>query len=305
MKFIKSLILPVSLLMAVLVIASCSKSKSKTDEVEIDPEGAPPKVWKEHWGYHHQVLNRVYYDDHLALYYDNNMDRSITWLNKAMSDSWAYVIENYGAFGTDKRLFVICHKTVDTTNNLGGGHPASYMDASHDNRNVIDNGLGSWTYPTGEQIGLPIHEIGHIVANASFGRQHEDQNIWGDSKFAEIFVYDVLLHIGREDEASREYYQMQNTYDTFPRPNTQWFKNWFYPIYKKYGGGKLLSRYFEILSKNVENRDLNWGEFIHFWSGAAGANLKEQATIAFGWPDEWETQFRQAQKDFPNVKYNY
>ena len=50
-------------------------------------------------------------------------------------------------------------------------------------------------------------------------------------------------------------------------------------------------------------RDMNWGEFVHFWSGAAGADLRNQATIAFGWPSDWEQQFQQAKKDFPNLHY--
>jgi len=47
------------------------------------------------------------------------------------------------------------------------------------------------------------------------------------------------------------------------------------------------------------SRDMNWGEFVHFWSGAAGTNLKTLATNAFGWPSAWETMFQQAQRDFP------
>lgn len=304
MKLIKNILLIPGLAIMVLV-AACSKSK--VDVVpDTDPEGAPPKTWTEHWGYHHQVLSRFYYDDNVAIYYDNLMYPSVTWLNKAMSDSWAYLKKTYGDFGTDKRLYAIFHRTVDTTNNLGGGHPASYLDSTHDYRNVIDNGLGDWTYPTSQQIGLPVHEIGHIVANASHGRHHEDRNLWGDSKFAEIFNYDVMLNIGREDEASRIYYQMQTVYDDFPRAGTQWFKNWYYPIYSKYGKGAMLSKYFALRAEaQTGDRDINWGEFVHFYSGAAGVNLKEQATIAFGWPEEYEAQFKQAQKDFPFVKYPY
>jgi hypothetical protein len=44
---------------------------------------------------------------------------------------------------------------------------------------------------------------------------------------------------------------------------------------------------------------MNWGEFIHFWSGAAGVNLKPLATSAFGWTSTFETQFNQARIDFP------
>ena len=48
---------------------------------------------------------------------------------------------------------------------------------------------------------------------------------------------------------------------------------------------------------------MNWGEYIHFTSGAAGTNLKEVATAALGWPEEWEQQFVQAQAEFPEITY--
>jgi hypothetical protein len=44
---------------------------------------------------------------------------------------------------------------------------------------------------------------------------------------------------------------------------------------------------------------MNMGEFVHFWSGAAGVNLKAQATTAFGWTSEYEAQFIAAQAAFP------
>lgn len=75
--------------------------------------------------------------------------------------------------------------------------------------------------------------------------------------------------------------------------------------------GQVLNRYFTLLSQNFPtssngvdySRAMNWGEFVHFWSGATGKNMKAQATIAFGWPAEYEAQFNQAKIDFPNVSY--
>ncbi|SDJ34692.1 hypothetical protein SAMN04487898_102322 [Pedobacter sp. ok626] len=313
----KNLFLTLSILITALML-SCSKSNKGNDTDPEDPAGAPSKTWQEHWGHHDLLMKRVYYDDHVAVYYDDNVDRSVTWLFKAMSDSWAYVKQTYGDFGPDKRLFANFHISRKVFNpatqmeedQLGGGHPASYFDADHDFRNVIDNGLGNWTYPTGEQIGIPIHEMGHIVCGASHGAKGSPSDVlWGDSKFMEIFNYDVLLHIGREDEAARAYIQCMATKDDFPTPGSQWFKNWFFPIYSKYGKAAVLNRYFELLSKhfpkngNTYIRNLNYGEFVHFWSGAAGVNLKEQATIAFGWPEGWESMFKKAQQDFPNLTY--
>lgn len=270
-----------------------------------DDAGAPPKTWQEHWFEHNQLVSRVYYNENVAVYFDKDVSPSLNWPFKVLSDTWAYVKKTYGNFGDSTRLYVILHQ-----GRYGGGHPASYFDQSHDYRNMIDCGLDDWTSPTGQQIGMPIHEIGHIVCGASHGAKGSPSDVlWGDSKFMEIFNYDVLMNIGREDEAARVYQQMQMQYDDFPRPQTQWFKNWFYPIYNQYGKAAVLNRYFALLAANFPKRgqeytrNLNWGEFIHFWSGAAGINLKDLATQAFGWSDEWERQFQAAKAEFPNVTY--
>ncbi len=309
MKFVK-LTLTIGAVIITLTASSCKKSGEKA-AVKIDTvkatAGAPPKTWQEHWFEHNQLLTNVYYNDDLALYYDKDMDPAITWPRAAFTKMWKYVKKTYGNFGDSSRLYVIFH-----ADKYGGGHPSDYFDASHDYRNVIDVGLGAndWYNEGGERTNLPIHEIGHIVASASHGRTHDLQHtsVWGDSKFAEIFVYDVLMNTGYENEAAAVVTEMQTTYDDFPQASTQWFKNWFYPIWGQYGHGKVLARYFELISKNVDmNRDqnLNMGEFVHFFSGAAGVNLKAQATIAFGWDDTREQQFKQAQQDYPGVKYPY
>ena len=52
---------------------------------------------------------------------------------------------------------------------------------------------------------------------------------------------------------------------------------------------------------------LIFGEFVHFWSGAAGYDLKQLALNAFGNKDEnrndWTAQLTQAKSDFPGVTY--
>jgi hypothetical protein len=50
-------------------------------------------------------------------------------------------------------------------------------------------------------------------------------------------------------------------------------------------------------------RDMNWGEYVHFTSGAAGADLKQLATDAFGWPAEREQEWQQARQDFSQITY--
>ncbi|MCJ8209575.1 hypothetical protein MUY27_07630 [Mucilaginibacter sp. RS28] len=289
------------------------KTKALTNLATIKV-GLPPATWKEHWFEHEQTVSLQYYDNNVAVYYDNQVDKSVTWPFKTMSQVWAYVKKTYGSFGDSTRLYVILHQ-----GRYGGGHPASYFNSSHDYRNMIDCGLGDWRDSTGERIGMMVHEVGHIVSGASHGVDGAPSDaIWGDSKFMEIFVYDVLLHIGRQNEAEKVYKQMEAQdpnadYPGIRYPGTRWFINWFYPIYSKYGGASVLNKYFEVIAKNYpkkglefsRDRDMNLGEFVHFWSGATGRDLTGQAKTAFGkyWNAEAQAEFKQAQTDFPQVKY--
>jgi uncharacterized surface protein with fasciclin (FAS1) repeats len=304
-------------------------------------------TWQEHWGNHNQLLKLFDYDDHVAVYHDKYMYPSVKWPKKVFNDAWAYVKQNYGGdatFGPDQRLRLILHRVVPETDNLGGGHPAHFGDASHDFHNVLDCGLGDWTFPEGQNIGLPIHEMGHIVEDNIDGIKGSPTGaIWGDSKFMEIFNYDVYKHIGKGDMAEAMIKEMEekNPYREYPGrayPGVRWFTEWFHPIYNQHGGVKLLYKYFQILRANYprngnrieRSADMNLGEFVHFYSGAAGVDLSTQAAIAFNpvlgadhWQDKddqdptywppykapqyWtlygRAQFLKAQKDFPNVKY--
>jgi len=290
--------------------------KTTTTTTGTTKMGAPPATWQEHWFAHNKLLDRVYYDDDLALYYDDGMDPTIQWDRSQFTSCWQYIKKNYGTYGDSSRLYVVLHGIPSNADPIeagySGGHPCPYYDPSHDYRNAIDCGLGNdvWASATGDGIREPIHEMGHIVASSSYGMTHDiSSGLWGDSKFAEIFIYDVLMNINRQEEAQEVFQQMQTQYDNFPAPNTQWFKNWFYPIYSQYGQGAVLARYFKELSDNAHDRSeaLNIGEFVHFFSGAAGVNLSAQAQIAFGtaWDDNAIAQFKQAQAIYPNVKYPY
>ena len=262
---------------------------------------SPPATWTEHWFEHNQVLTKVFQDNDVAVYYDSDVSRSITWPNTYMSQVWRYTKKTYGNFGVQPQLYAVYH-----TNKYSGGHPSGYFDASHDYRNVIDVGPGPWTSGTGNDLDLVTHEVGHIVEGDSKGVHGSPAfGLWGDSKWNEIFIYDVYVGLGRSADVTRWYNLMIGGTDSFPRANTHWFRDWFYPIYSKYGGSAVLNRYFVLVAqyfpKNGSDnaRDMNWGEFVHFWSGAAGVNLKSMATTAFGWPTDYENQFNQAQKDFP------
>ncbi|QCR21163.1 fibronectin type III domain-containing protein [Pontibacter sp. SGAir0037] len=266
------------------------------------PSATAPATWQEHWFDHNKVVSLVYENPDLNLYFDENMDNSAEWMKTTFTDVWKYTRETYGGY-SDPKLYAVMH-----LNSYSGGHPATVFDPSHDYRNVIDMGQsGTWSQgPTGWNLDILVHEIGHIVEGSSKGvKESPAFGLWGDSKWCEIFQYDVYKALELTTEKERWFNTCMNATDNFPRAGTQWFKNWFYPIYNQYGESEVLNNYYQLLSEyfpqynGAYTRALNWGEFIHFWSGAAGVNLKQQATIAFGWPEEWEFQFRQAQVDFP------
>jgi len=266
----------------------------------------PPQTWREHWFEHNQLLELVKYNLDVVLYFDSDMHPSAAgWIFPFMTKVWRYTKKNYGSFGTENRLYAVFHQ-----GRFSGGHPASYLDASHDFRNVIDCGPGPWDNALGWAIDAPIHEVGHIVEGAFGGVKGSPAfPIWGDSKWCEIFTYDVYLNIGVSSDAIRVYNAYMSKSDSYPKPNTFWFRDWFYPIYHHYGGSRVLVKFFQLLAlhfpKNGQSfqRDMNMGEFVHFWSGAAGISLQSMAKEAFGWTKEWAKQYQQACRDFPDLGY--
>ncbi|TCC86673.1 hypothetical protein EZ428_23480 [Pedobacter frigiditerrae] len=323
----KNIFLSSGLALAALII-SCNAKKQNLNVVKpippvvevVDPPGAPPKQWKEHWFEHVQLLNRVFYNGSVVVYYDDAVSRSITWPNTYMAEAWEYTKKTYGQFGPDPKLYVIYH-----TGKYGGGHPSTYMDAGHDYRNVTDcgkNETNAWSSGTGNDIDLSTHEIGHIVEGASKGVHGSPAfDIWHDSKWMEIYQYDVYLGLNRTDDATRWFAMMNTGTDSYPRANTHWFKDWFYPIYNGYGKSAVLNKFFTLLAEhfpktNFNNgittypeysRKMNFGEFVHFWSGAAGADLKTLALNAFGDKDEkgndWTVQLATAKSTFSGITY--
>lgn len=135
------------------------------------------------------------------------------------------------------------------------------------------------------------------------------KNVW---PWSEIFIYDVYRGLGMTDDATRVFEHYWDTPYPYPSPRTMWFKNWFFPLYVEYGGARVLNNYFNLLSrhfprKNVMEwmyeRDMNFGEFVHFFSGAVGIDLRPMAKEAFKWEEWTEMQFQKAQRDFPRIHY--
>ncbi len=263
---------------------------------------APSATWQEHWFEHNQLVTLVYYNDDVAVYFDDDIDKTkADWIYSFITTVWQYTKQTYGSMGGDGRLYVVIH------NKYPGGHPAYYYDSGHDYRNVIDVGGSDFSSQSEWNIDALVHEIGHIVESASNGTKGSQAfGIWQDSKWCEIFQYDVYKGIGMTSEANRIYNSYMSVTDSFPTSGTAWFKNWFYPIYANYGESQVLSNFFRLLSQHYPKNsdgyyteDMNIGEFVHFMSGAAGEDLKSLATNAFGWTTEYENQHQTACQDYP------
>jgi len=268
--------------------------------------GAPPEEWTEHWFEHVQVLKLVDYNEWVVLYFDDDVDQSqAEWLMSFLTEVWQYTLQHYGQFTDgerDGRLYGIFHQ-----GKYSGGHPSTYFDASHDYRNVSDAGPGPWTEGNYD---LASHEVSHIVEGASRGVHGSPAfGLWGDSKWAEFYQYDLYVGLGMDAEAERVLDKFSNTSDSFPQADTHWFRDWYYPLWLDHGGVSVMVNFFQVLSENFpKNGDnysggMNFGEYVHFMSGAVNKNLKPLATEAFGWPAERETEFQNARTEFSAITY--
>jgi hypothetical protein len=267
---------------------------------------ATPATWQEHWFEHDQLLTLQQTDDVVALYYDKDVDPTqATKIFPYVSSLWRYTTATYGSLGPG-RLYVVIHK-----DRYLGCHEADHTNASHDYRNVIDCGLTSYADTTVFDAFLP-HLAAVLVEDVADGRTGAPADaLWQQGKWAEFYRYDLYVALGETDQVTTWYAQWTAATwtDPFPVANTHWFRDWSFPLWRDHGGAATLSRFFALLARDfpardgVYTRDLNWGEFVHFMSGAAGVDLKPLATAAFGWPADWETELQAARTTFPQITY--
>ncbi|MFD8495116.1 hypothetical protein [Amycolatopsis sp. NPDC059657] len=292
----------------VLALA-CALALACTVPSTADAAAAPPATWKEHWFEHVQTLKLAGYNDTVALYFDNDVPASTKdWALPYLTRMWKYAQQTYGNSGnlmTSDRLYSIHHEAK-----YYGGHPSTVYDSSHDYRNVSDVGGNGWAKP---QYEVATHEAGHVVESIAAGKHGSPAfGLWQDSKWMEFFIYDVYVSLGMTAEAQSFHNRMMSAdhVDGFPRAGTHWFRDWFYPLWRDRGHAQVMVRFYGLLGKyfprsgNDFTRGMNWGEFVHFMSGAAGVNLKPLATTAFGWPSSWESQFQAARSAFPGITYS-
>jgi hypothetical protein len=272
------------------------------------PAGSPPETWQEHWFDHRQLLQLYYSDDDCAIYLDPDVRRGeVGWLPGYIGAVWRYSKATYGeAFGPDPRIYSIHH-----AGRHGGGHAGYYVSPVHDHHNVSDCGLGSWRESDTLAPELPTHEIGHTGESANNGKHGSPAyEVWGDSKWAEFYIYDVYTALGMDRDARRVHRQFTGNRDDFPRRGTRWFRDWFYPLWRDCGQAELMNRFFRLLAEHFPHeadgtytRRMNWGEYIHFTSGAAAADMSSQAVRAFGWPRDRTDQLARARAQFSAVTY--
>jgi hypothetical protein len=283
--------------------AACA---SPTLVVGVGPDAtAVPTTWQEHWFEHDQLLSLVASDDTVAIYFDKDVDRAqAAWVAPYASQLWKYALGAYGSMGPG-RLYVVFH-----FNRYLGCHFANHYDPSHDDRNVIDCGFSS--YDEVEWRRDIDHMSALVVEATNNGRDGSPaRTLWGDSKWAEFYRYDMYRGTDQLAVAEAAYalWTADGWTDSFPVEGTHWFRDWFYPLWRDHGGAAVMSRFFSLLARDFPAtgaayaRDMNWGEYVHFMSGAAGTDLEPLATSAFGWPAEWDAELRMARADFPGITY--
>jgi len=269
-----------------------------------------PDAWREHWFEHDQLVHPAGVTSHVAVYFDRDVARNLgRWLVPYLDEVWQYTKQTYGGFGPDPLLYSIFHQ-----GRYFGGHPATYQDASHDNRNVTDCGVGH--YRENDEgahsiYSLVTHEIAHVVEGANNGAWGSPAfPVWGDSKWAEFFIHDVHEALGQHRRAAAAAGDFDRMTDGFPRPGTHWFRDWWRPLRAAGGGPQVMVRFFRLLAGHLPRhsdtqytRDLNWGEYLHFTSGAAGGDVTELARRAFGWQDTWTGELDRARAEFPLIAY--
>ncbi|HVR62552.1 MAG TPA: hypothetical protein VMU50_11660 [Polyangia bacterium] len=271
----------------------------------------PPATWQEHWMDHDQLLKKVSQTDDTAIYFDADVDpSSASWIQPFVAALWTYTKQTYGAPG-DGRLYAVFH-----AGRYDGEHDVSIFDPTHDHRNVIDLGSSDksfWTMP--QQISRIAYCIGDIVELGPLGYDTLPSISLTRDQFSYFFAYDALKAVGKSAEADAWLASLMSYSIDSPRPGTFWSRDWFYPLWLGHGGAGVSARFVRLVVQQYPKIArptgpgetfaliMNWGEYVHFMSGAAGTDLRSIATRAFGWPESNEIEFQQAKRDFPAIKY--
>ncbi len=263
----------------------------------------PPLNWTEHWFEHNQVLTRVYYDDCVALYFDGDVAPAAKdWLASFISRAWSYSLATYGKMG-EERVYAVVHQ-----GRYGGGHVALAIDDTHDHRNVIDMGSTSWAEG---KYDLPAHLLGFVVDSSAAHTKFESPKgaHYGNVGFPLIYKYDLFLGLGLDATAATSLVDYNAAFNDKPFAGTYWFRDWLLPIWRDHGHAQVFANYQSLLEKyypaDSEKRmpTMNYGQYFHFMSGAAGVDLVPLAREAFEWHADFDEEVASAKADFSAIKY--
>ncbi|WP_162558755.1 discoidin domain-containing protein [Robertkochia solimangrovi] len=267
--------------------------------INTDPADAPPRGLTESWFEHTDSLNRQYYESNIAVYYDAEVDRSIEWPFTFSENVWNSALDTYGSIGNDI-LYAIYHgESVTGLNYLT--YFSSVVDGS-----LIDLPV-SGVEMTEEEMTAIISQIGYLIEFSSNGLEGSPASVIWETEFNKIFVFSI--YEGLEMEAEAEI--VKSSYAGTTLNGVSWFSEWYLPLYETYGGKAMLANFFNILSQNYATdgdsyaKDMDFGEYIHFMSGATGADLQPMAEEVFGWTDADQAQLLQARVTYPNLAYPF
>jgi hypothetical protein len=272
--------------------------------VPVCPGGPePPLTWQEHWLDHSELLDRVHYDDCIALYFDQEVDpEAKDWLVSFLDRSWSYSLAAYGAMGPE-RIYVVVHQGSHY-----GGHTATFIEASHDRHATIDMGAIAWIDGSYE---LPATLLGSLVdtegARTKFGAPGRAR--YGLQGFVSIYKYDLYSGLGLDEAAA----VAKLVYDAIasgqPSSDSHWFRDWFYPIWRDHGHAQVFAQYLALLQAyypagaDMWMPTMTYGEYFHFMSGAAGTDLTPLAKEHFELPPGFEAELARAKQAYPDIKY--
>jgi hypothetical protein len=299
------------------------------------PSDPSPSTLKETgwYGSHNDNLYRIYSSPTLQVFHDEwetkATSTSIQWLTPALEEAWAYTKSLYRLY-SGPQLFTILNAAGDQpTHDAYGVGGALYSYAANNGyRNSIFTMSDGWDVADYSDWGFRslIHELGHVVeSNNHETMKSPTYNVWGDSRWGEIFMFDVYKHLASVPSTGVTLAHAEELrsawWDARDEFGGQWLQAWYYPIYMGTlgnattgkNGGAFLAKYFELLSRyypktaNMYARDVNLGEYIHFCSAAAGIDLSAAAREAFRLDRRpaVEAQIARAQLEFPEVSAMY
>ncbi|RXG21234.1 discoidin domain-containing protein [Leeuwenhoekiella aequorea] len=307
----KNITLKLILLLGILtVMHSCVQDDSSLIDglpdsiINKDPDGSPPRGVNEDWSDHNEVLTRQALIGSVGIYFDPEVNRESEWSFDFFGNIWPRTLSIYGRYGEPSSLYVVAHGEDKST------YVGNYLEEGSTSRNIIDFPLLHTEFDS-QTADLALALMAKIVESA-YGNTSGSpaEGVW-NNKFTELFIYDSYLSQDMENEAERVKTLFSATSETFPSPDSFWFRDWFLPIYDTYNGASTYNAFFSLIKNKypVDGikyiRQMNVGEFVHFFSGAAGTNLQPLFENAFGWNPDWAQELLIAQAQFPEMPYTF